>query len=86
MKHVKRKGLVAVMMPNATDEEIRVEIERLLGFCREDTHSNGDHGTYLGQGARIARVSSVHPDVYVGGLRDFGPDESRPLATTLISQ
>lgn len=78
--------LVAVLMPNATNEEVRAEIERLLGFCREDTHKGGDHGTYLGPGPKIVRVTSVHPDIYVGGVGDFGPDESVPVAKAKLKE
>lgn len=83
-RHLKKEGLVAVLMPNATNEAVRTEIERLLGFCREDNDGKGDHGTYLGPGPKIVRVSSVHPDVFVGSLSDFGPDESRPVAVELV--
>lgn len=83
-KSLKQGRFVAVYAPNLTKAEIRVEIERLLSFCRTDDNGKGDHGTFLGEGPKIARVVSVSPDIYVGAMADFGPEESRPVATALL--
>jgi len=80
-------NLVALYAPGKSNDEIRSKIEELLGYDREDIGPEaGDHGYYLGPGPKITRVLSINPDIYVGSLSDYGPNESRSLARKLMKQ
>ena len=78
--HNADKSLVAMYLPDAIPSSAGPIAVQLLGFKRIHLCR------HLHSGLIQARVESIDSKIIVAGFREFGPNESRPLATALLEQ